>query len=131
MDKDNLIDQPDTDCLVRPIFRHVHYHTEFVTQILQALLASVQVIHLEAAQEQFDAVGQESVFIVLHHDTFENLLVRGRYESLEDQHDGDDIFLFPPTEPEHCATVRQVMERVRNACLVGAYTTDLNGIWGV
>lgn len=131
MDEDDLVDQPYTDRLVSPVLRHVDHYPEFVAKVLQTLVAGVEMIHLEASQEQLDAIRQECVSVVLHHDTLEDLFVGSGYESLQDEHDGNNIFLFSPAETEHRATVRQVVECVRRACLVGAHTAYLHRIWCV
>lgn len=131
MDQNHLLDQPSTEYLVVPVLWHVQYNTEFVAQIFETLIPRIQTVHFKATQEQLHAIGQEGVLIILHHDVLKYLSVGSTDECFENQHDGDDVFLFSPAEAEHSTAVGEVVKGISNARLVRSSATDLDGILGI
>lgn len=131
MDQDHLLDQPHTEYLVVPILWHVQHNAEFVTQVFETLIPRIQTVHFEATQEQLHAISQEGVLIILHYDVFKYLSVGSTDECFENQHDGDDIFLFSPAEAEHSAPIGEVVKGISNARLVRSSAADLDGILGI
>lgn len=128
MDENHLLHKPDANGLICPILWHVQDDTELVAQKLEAPIASWKIVHLEASQKQFHPVGQEGILEVLHHDALENLLVRRRDESPQNEHDRNDIFLLAPTEAEHRATVGKVMQCVCGTRLIRTHAAHLYSI---
>lgn len=99
MYKHDLLNHPVTQCHVIVVLWLAEHNTELISKVLQTLVAGVQVKHLETPQQQFHSVRQESIFVVLHDDTLEDLAVRRANQSFENKHDGNHVFLLSPAEP--------------------------------
>lgn len=105
MDKNKLLDQPCTQGYIVPILGHAKNNTEFVPEIVKTLVASMQAIHLESSEQHLDPVGKECILIVFHQNSLEDFLIRSTDKCLEDEHDGNDVFLLSPAEPQHCIAI--------------------------
>lgn len=62
---------------------------------------------------------------------FEYLSVGSTDERFENQHDGDNVFLFSPAKAEHSTSVGEVVKGISDARLVRPGTANLNGILGI
>jgi hypothetical protein len=98
MDEDHLVDKPKPKLTVGPMFRKTQHDSKFITKILQALFSSEQLETLETPQQQFCAISQKSVVVVLHNDTLENLAIGSADQSFKDQHNRYYILVLPPTK---------------------------------
>ena len=75
MNEDQFLDEPNSDSFNGPIFRKAQDDAELVTEVFETLVASVKIIHLVAAEQEFHAIRQERIIVVPHHDTLKNLFI--------------------------------------------------------
>ena len=127
MNEDQLPNEAIPDSSTVPIFWKPQDDTELVAEIFETLLASVKIVYLVTAKQEFHTIRQERIVVVLHHNTLKDLFIRGPSERFQNKHYWDNVFLLSPTEPKHGATVGEVMECIRYACLVRSDATNLYG----
>ena len=127
MDEDQFLNEPNSNRSIVPIFWKAQDDTEFIAEVFETLVAGVKAVHLVTAKQEFHAIRQEGVIVVFHHDTLENFFIRGPSERFQDQHDWNNIFLLPPAESKHGATVGEVMEGICYTCLVKSDAAYLYG----
>ena len=113
---------------VGPVLRAAQDHPELVSQVVEALHSRLQSPNLLSSQQQLDTVRQEGVVVFSLHETLENLLVACIDQSLQDQHERDHVFDFPPGESERRTARVEVMDRVGNGRLVWSDASDLTSV---
>lgn len=126
MNEDDSLDQPTSNRFVRPILRLTQHNPKLASQILEALVASLEAIILETSQQELDPVRQEGVVRLALDETFEDLEIRRRNESLEDQHKRDHVLVLSPTESKRRSTSREVVHRVGDRRLIGSDASNLS-----
>ena len=75
MYEDHLLNKPDTDGFIVPIFWESHNDTELVAEVFKTLVASVKIVHLVTAKQEFHSIRQKRVIVVLHHNTLEDFFI--------------------------------------------------------
>lgn len=113
------------------VLRQVKHDPESISQKLQALVARIEVVRLEAPQQELDTIGQKGIVVILHHNGFEDLLIRGADERFENEHDGDHVFILLPGESKHRAAVGAIVQDIGDALLIGSDASDRDAVRGI